>query len=101
MANAAKRVDATPRRDQWHDIEGRVFGQCMWQHLSKNRRVILEGLMHKRAGRIMIVEKSYSGPIPRGGERPFPELDGVVVYDQVAPEVSHWDEFERALERVP
>lgn len=100
MTNTAKREHSTPRRDKWHEIEGRVFGQCLWQQVSPNRRMILEGLMHKASGLVMIVEKTFSDPIPRGGERPFPELGSVTVYAQVAPEVSDWDEYEKALNRI-
>lgn len=89
--------EGTPRRDKWHDIEGRVFGPCMWQNVSKNRRVVLEGLLHKATQRIMIVEKTYNDPIPRYAERPFPELGGVMVYAQVAPGVNDWEAFEQAL----
>ena len=99
MANAKRRE--TPRRDKWHEIEGRVFGQCMWQQISPNRHVMMEGLLHKATSRIMIVEKSYNDSIPRDYERkPWPELAGVVVYDQIAPEITEWDEFEKALHRA-
>jgi|SRR5215831_575481 len=98
MANTAKQAKATPRRDKWHEIEGRVFGRCMWQHISPNRRCMMEGLFHKTIDLIMIVEKTYVDPIPRSGSgKPWPELSGVVVYRQVAPEVSDWDEFEQRL----
>lgn len=92
--------NATPRRDKWHEIEGRVFGQCIWQQVSTNRRKILEGMLHKSSNKIMIVEKNYDDPIPRGTERAFPELVGVTVYSQVAPEISEWGEFEQALQRA-
>lgn len=98
MTSTAKRAKATPRRDRWHEIEGRHFGQCFWQEISPNRRLMLEGLMHKSTQQIWIVEKSFNDPIPRDGDRrPYPELGGVVVYRPVAPEVSDWDEFEKAI----
>lgn len=99
MANTQKRVRAipTPRRDKWHAIEGRHFGQCIWQQVSPNRRLMLEGMMHRSSGQIWIVEKTFNDPIPRGGERPYPELGGVVVYRPVAPEITEWDEFDKAL----
>jgi len=102
MANASKREHATPRRDKWHEIEGRIFGQCIWQQIGRSRRIMWEGLLHKRTGRIMIVEKTFNTDLPgdEGRRRPYPELSGIVVYDQVAPELSDWDEFERALEHV-
>lgn len=100
MPSTAKRSAATPRRDKWHEIEGRIFGRCMWQQVSKNRRCIMEGLMHNASGRIMIVEKTYNDPIPRGSERPWPELGGVIVYDQVSPEITAWDEYEKALASI-
>lgn len=100
MPSTARATKATPRRDKWHEIESRIFGRCMWQQVSKSRRCILEGLHHKGSDRIMIVEKTYDDPIPRGGERPFPELCGVIVYDQVAPEIGDWDEFEKALASI-
>jgi len=84
--------------DKWREIEGRVFGRCVWQHILPDRRVMLEGLLHKATGQVWIVEKGYDGPIPRSGSaKAWPELGRVAVYREVAPEVSEWKEFEKAL----
>ena len=89
----------TPRRDKWHEIEGQYFGQCIWQQILPNRRIMLEGLIHKGTGQIWIVEKSFNSPIPDENDyrRSYPELGGIRVYQPVGPEITDWDEFAKEL----
>src|ERR1700752_614981 len=71
------------RRAIWDKIQEKHFGGCMWQHISKNRKCVMEGLVHRATGRIVIVEKTYDNPIPRMSDsslKPWPELAGVNVY---------------------
>jgi hypothetical protein len=85
-----------PRADRWDAIENRIFGQCVWQKMSPDRRVMLEGMMHRRAGDVWIIQKSFAARIPRSGTD-WPELSNVLVFAPVAPEINDWDEYEKAL----
>lgn len=86
------------RRDIWHTIEGKHFGQCVWQQRSSSGKALMEGLVHKASGLIMIVEKHYEKRLPspnRGGD--WPELESVNVYAPVDFATNTWDGLDLAL----
>lgn len=85
--------------EAWHTIEGRHFGQCFWQERSKNNKGLLEGLVHKASGRIMIVQKFYETKLPRddaSSSLPWPELESVNIFAPLEDDGT-WDGLEAAL----
>ena len=88
------------KSERWHTIEGKHFGQCVWQQRSPNGKGLLEGLIHKATGRILIVEKFYEKKLPRDhSSTPWPELESVNVYAPLDPVTNTWDGLESALTR--
>lgn len=86
------------RRETWHTIEGKHFGQCVWQQRSPNGRALLEGLVHKASGRILVVEKMFEARLPRPNtSKPWPELEAVNVYAPLDAEGMTWDGLDAAL----
>lgn len=86
------------RRERWHAIEDKFFGQCAWQQRSPNGRAMLEGIYHKASGRILVVEKMYEARLPRPHtSKPWPELEAVNVYAPLDAEGMTWDGLEAAL----
>lgn len=86
------------RRETWHTIEGKHFGQCVWQQRSQNGKGLMEGLVHKATGRIMVVEKFYEAKLPREhSSKPWPELESVNVYAPVDADTMTWDGLDAAL----
>jgi hypothetical protein len=89
------------RREIWEAIERKHFGQCVWQQRSPNGRALLEGLIHKATGRIMVVEKMYEARLPRPStSKPWPELEAVNVYAPVDAESMTWDGLDAALAQI-
>lgn len=85
-------------RETWHTIEGKHFGRCMWQQRSANGHGLMEGLIHKASGRIMIVEKMYAERLPRENSRkPWPELESINVYAPVDFHTNTWTGLDEAL----
>jgi hypothetical protein len=86
------------KREAWHTIEGKHFGQCIWQQRSQNGKGLMEGLIHKSSGQIMIVEKMYDEKLPgQNSSKPWPEMIGLNVYALVDPGNNTWDGLDAAL----
>jgi hypothetical protein len=86
------------KRETWHTIEGKHFGQCCWQQRSPNGKGLMEGLIHKATGRIMIVEKMYEAKLPSmNSSKPWPELESINVYSPVDFETNTWTGLDAAL----
>lgn len=84
--------------ERWHTIEGKHFGQCVWQQRSPNGKAMLEGLIHNATGRIMIVEKFYEKKLPReNSSTPWPELESVNVYAPIDFQTNTWEGLDAAL----
>lgn len=89
---------ANSKSERWHTIEGKHLGQCVWQQRSKNGRMLLEGLIHKATGRIVIVEKGYDEKLPtENSSRQWPELIGIQVYAPVDGDNNTFEGLDEAL----
>lgn len=96
MSNAG--TAAALLRELWHTIEGKHFGQCVWQQRSPSGKGLLEGLLHKASGRILVVEKFYETKLPRpNSSAPWPELQSVNVYAPLDANGMTWDGLDLAL----
>lgn len=86
------------KRDTWHAIEGKHFGQCVWQQRAPSGKAMMEGLIHKASGLIMIVEKHYEKRLPPSSSgRNWPELESVNVYAPVDFKTNTWAGLDEAL----
>ena len=86
------------KKEVWNQIEDKHFGGCYWQQRSPSGRNLLEGLLHKASGTIMIVEKTYAARLPGDNScKPWPELIGLQVYAPVDPGNNTWDGLDAAL----
>ncbi len=64
----------------WELIEQKHFGPCVWQHRLPGGKTLLEGLIHKKTGRTMIVEKVYAKSLPKEETMDWPNLANVRVF---------------------
>lgn len=88
----------TSRRKRWEAIEAKHFGQCVWQVRSPNGRAMLEGILHKASGRILMVETTYDGRLPRQSSgKPWPEVGSVNVFAPLDAVGMTWDGLDAAL----
>jgi hypothetical protein len=90
--------DEKTKNEIWREIEAKHFGQCCWQQRSESGKGLMEGLIHKATGRIMIVEKMYEERLPKPySSKPWPELIGLQVYAPVDNDNNTWDGLDVAL----
>src|SRR5258708_247516 len=87
------------KSERWHTIEGKHLGQCIWQRKSENGKMLLEGIIHKATGRIMIVEKTFDERLPSmdDSRRKWPELIGIQVYAPIDGDNNTFEGLDQAL----
>ena len=86
------------KAEVWREIERRHIGQCLWQVRSPNGRGLLEGVIHKASGAVLIVEKMYDARLPgENSSRSWPALIGLQVYAPVDPGNNTWTGLDEAL----
>lgn len=89
------------REEYCHEIEHRHGARCIWQTVSDNRTMIVEGLWFPKVGktgRLMIAVKCYGKPIPKdGSSKSWPRLESYDLHESIAPESVAWDDLETAL----
>lgn len=86
------------RAKRWAEIEDKHFGMCVWQQRSQNGRAMLEGLIHKATGQVLIVEKGYGSRLPSEiSSKPWPLVEWVNVYAQLDRVTNTWDGLDQAL----
>lgn len=99
MSEAMSDVEyARDRAKRWADIENRHFGMCLWQQRAPGGKAMLEGLIHKATGQILIVEKGYGSRLPPvNSSKPWPQVEWVNVYAQIDRATNTWDGLDAAL----
>lgn len=86
------------RARRWAEIEDKHFGMCVWQQRHPSGRAMLEGLIHKATGQILIVEKGYGSRLPpENSPKPWPLVEWVHVYSQIDRGSMTWDGLDQAL----
>lgn len=86
------------RAKRWAEIEDKHFGMCVWQQRAPSGKAMLEGLIHKATGQILIVEKGYGSRLPsKNSSKPWPLVEWVNVYAQIDRATNSWDGLDQAL----
>lgn len=89
---------ARERAKRWAEIEDKYFGMCVWQQRSPSGRAMLEGLIHKASGDVLIVEKGYGTRLPpQNSSKPWPPVEWVQVYAQIDRATLTWEGLDAAL----
>jgi hypothetical protein len=90
-------MSKTDNEDFWQAIQRKHFGERLWQQRSPSGLALLQALVHKTSGEVMIVEQQFDHRLPpHNSGKPWPRLIGLYVYAQIDPDGT-WAGLDQAL----